>query len=216
MKNIEKVAIVDYGVGNLFSVNKAFSRIGFDSFITAKPDEILASTRVVLPGVGAFGNGMRKLAEAGLIAVIKEFASSGKPLLGICLGAQLLLENSQEFGETSGLGIIKGEVVEIPKKSRTEDNIRVPHIGWNNLIYSGGIDSTRGTILDSIPEMSMTYFVHSYMLSPEQSANRLSHVDYQGLNIAAVIQEKNVVGTQFHPEKSGETGLKLLRNFCEI
>jgi len=216
MRQIEKVAIIDYGVGNLFSVNKAFSRIGFDSFITSEPNEILASTRVVLPGVGAFGNGMRKLAEAGLIAAIKEFASSGKPLLGICLGAQLLLESSQEFGKTSGLGIIKGEVVEIPKESKTEDNIRVPHIGWNNLIYSGGTASTKGTILESIPEMSMTYFVHSYMLSPEDSAHRLADVDYHGLNIAAVIQEKNVVGTQFHPEKSGETGLKLLRNFCEI
>jgi glutamine amidotransferase len=126
------------------------------------------------------------------------------------------LENSQEFGKTSGLGIIKGEVIEIPKESKTEDNIRVPHIGWNSLVYSGGASSTEGTILESIPELSMTYFVHSYMLSPDNPAHRLAYVDYHGLNIAAVIQEKNVVGTQFHPEKSGETGLKLLRNFCEI
>ena len=134
MKKIEKVAIIDYGVGNLFSVNKAFSRIGFDSFITSEPKEILASTRVVLPGVGAFGNGMRKLTEAGLIAVVKEFANSGKPFLGICLGAQLLLDSSQEFGITSGLGIIKGQVVEIPKESSNEENIHVHHMGWNNLI----------------------------------------------------------------------------------
>ncbi len=216
MKKIEKVAIIDYGVGNLFSVNKAFSRIGIDSFITSDPVEIMDSTRVVLPGVGAFGNGMRKLVEAGLEVVVKEAASSGKPLLGICLGAQLLFENSQEFGKTSGLGIIKGEVIEIPKKSKTEDNIRVPHIGWNSLIYSGGTASTKGTILESIQEMSMTYFVHSYMLNPTNPAHRLADVDYHGLHIAAVIQENNIVGTQFHPEKSGETGLKLLRNFCEI
>lgn len=216
MKKFEKVAIIDYGVGNLFSVNKAFSRIGVDSFITSEPMEILESTRVVLPGVGAFGHGMQKLVEAGLEVVVKEVASSGKPLLGICLGAQLLLENSQEFGKTSGLGIIKGEVIEIPKESKTEENIRVPHIGWNGLNYSGGTASTKGTILESIPEMSMTYFVHSYMLSPENPAHRLAEVDYHGLNITAVIQEKNVVGTQFHPEKSGETGLKLLRNFCGI
>ena len=215
MKKIEKVAIIDYGVGNLFSVNKAFSRIGFDSFITSEPNEILASTRVVLPGVGAFGNGMRKLAEAGLIAVVKEFANSGKPLLGICLGAQLLLESSLEFGKTSGLGIIKGQVVEIPKVSSTEYNIRVPHIGWNNLIYEGGTESTRGTILEAIPEKSMAYFVHSYMLSPEDSGHRLADVDYHGINISAVIKSDNVTGTQFHPEKSGEIGLRILRNFCD-
>lgn len=215
MKKIKKVAIIDYGVGNLFSVNKAFTRIGVDSFITSKPSEILASTRVVLPGVGAFGNGIRKLVEADLVSVVKEFASSGKPLLGICLGAQLLLESSQEFGITSGLGIIKGEVVEIPKESSTQDSIRVPHIGWNNLIYSGGTASTRGTILESIPEKSMAYFVHSYMLSPEDSGHRLADVDYQGIIISAVIKCNNVSGTQFHPEKSGEIGLQILRNFCD-
>ena len=215
MKKIEKVAIIDYGVGNLFSVNKAFSRIGFDSFITSEPKEILASTRVVLPGVGAFGNGMRKLTEAGLIAVVKEFANSGKPFLGICLGAQLLLDSSQEFGITSGLGIIKGQVVEIPKESSTEENIRVPHIGWNNLIYTGGIEATRGTILETIPEKSMAYFVHSYMLSPEDPRHRLADVDYHGINISAVIKSDNVTGTQFHPEKSGEIGLQILRNFCD-
>ena len=145
---------------------------------------------------------------------MKEFANSGKPLLGICLGAQLLLESSQEFGITSGLGIIKGQVVEIPKVSSTEDNIRVPHIGWNNLIYEGGTESTRGTILEAIPEKSMAYFVHSYMLSPEDPRHRLADVDYHGINISAVIKSDNVTGTQFHPEKSGEIGLQILRNFC--
>jgi glutamine amidotransferase len=215
MRKIDKVAIINYGVGNLFSVDKAFGRIGYDSFITSEPFEILASTRVVLPGVGAFGNGMRKLTEAGLVAVVKEFANSGKPLLGICLGAQLLLESSEEFGITSGLGVINGQVVEIPKESSTEDNIRVPHIGWNNLIYGSGAESTRGTILEAIPEKSMAYFVHSYMLSPTNPAHRLADVNYHGINISAVIKSGNITGTQFHPEKSGEIGLQILRNFCE-
>ncbi len=215
MTKKEKVAIIDYGVGNLFSVNKAFSRVGIESYITSDASQILESTKVVLPGVGAFRNGMRKLTEAGLVSVVKEFASSGKPLLGICLGAQLLLESSQEFGFTAGLGIIQGDVVEIPRESIIAENIRVPHIGWNNLIYAGGISSTVGTILEDIPEKSMAYFVHSYMLSPVNSAYRLADVDYNGINISAVMRCDNVTGIQFHPEKSGQIGLQILRNFCD-
>jgi glutamine amidotransferase len=215
VKNNERIAIIDYGIGNLFSVNKAFARIGKDSFITSDTREIMDSSRVVLPGVGAFRNGMEKLTEADLVGVVKDVANSGKPLLGICLGAQLLLESSEEFGDTSGLGLIKGKVIEIPNKSKTEDNIRVPHIGWNNLVFSGGASSTKGTILNSIPENSMTYFVHSFMMDPDDAKNRLADVDYHGVNISAVIKCKNITGTQFHPEKSGELGLEILRNFCE-
>ena len=215
MKSNERVAIIDYGIGNLFSVNKAFARIGINSFVTSDAREILNSTRVVLPGVGAFKNGMQKLIEAELVSVVKDLADSGKPLLGICLGAQLLLESSEEFGTTAGLGIIKGKVIEIPNQSRTEDDIRVPHIGWNNLVFPGGVTSTKGTILDSIPQKSMTYFVHSFMMSPDDPANRLADVDYHGVNISAAIKSKNVSGTQFHPEKSADIGLQILRNFCE-
>lgn len=215
MSKNERVAIVNYGIGNLFSVNKAFASIGKNSIITSNAREILNSTRVVLPGVGAFKNGMKKLADSGLVDAIKEVAASGKPLLGICLGAQLLLESSEEFGTTPGLGLIKGKVIEIPVQSKEVDNIRVPHIGWNNLIYSRGLSATTGTILDSIPENSMTYFVHSFMMNPDDSNNRLADVHYQGINISAVIKKENVSGTQFHPEKSGDVGLKMLRNFCE-
>jgi glutamine amidotransferase len=212
---MNKIAIIDYGVGNLFSVNKAFARIGMNSFITSDARAIINSSRVVLPGVGAFKIGMKKLTDAGLVDVIKKVADSGKPLLGICLGAQLLLESSEEFGTTSGLGLIKGKVIEIPNQSSTENNIRVPHIGWNNLIYSRGISTTIGTVLESIPEESMTYFVHSFMMNPDDSSNRLADVDYHGIRISAVIKNKNVSGTQFHPEKSGDVGLEILRNFCE-
>jgi len=216
MKKIEKVAIIDYGVGNLFSVNKAFNRIGVESFITSNPGEILNSTRVVLPGVGAFRNCMLKLAEADLVSVVKDVADSGKPLLGICVGAQLLFDSSEEFGTTTGLGLIKGQVVEIPGGLSKEKVIRVPHIGWNNLKYPRGATSTVGTILDAIPENSMAYFVHSFMLSPEKSEHRLAEVDYHNINICAAVQSNNVFGAQFHPEKSGEVGLEILKNFVSL
>lgn len=214
-KDNQSIAIIDYGIGNLFSVHKAFARIGRNSFITSSADQILKSSKVVLPGVGAFRNGINKLSQANLVEVVKEVAHSGTPLLGICLGAQLFLESSEEFGITPGLGLIKGNVIGIPIQSISEENIRVPHIGWNNLIFPKGTSSITGTILDSVPEKSMTYFVHSFMMSPENAENRLADVNYCGINISAVISSKNVFGTQFHPEKSGEIGLKILRNFCE-
>jgi glutamine amidotransferase len=211
----EKIAIIDYGVGNLFSVNKAFARIGIDSFITSNAREIVNSTRVVLPGVGAFKNGMKKLVESNLDSVVRNVAESGKPLLGICLGAQLFFDTSAEFGSTQGLGIIKGKVIEIPLSSGTENNIRVPNIGWSELHYPHGLASTKGTILDSIPESSMAYFLHSFMMNPENPSHRLADVNYQGVEILAVARNGNVTGTQFHPEKSGEIGLQILRNFCD-
>lgn len=214
MKN-ETVAIIDYGVGNLFSVHKAFSKIGVNSFITSNPEEIASSSKVVLPGVGAFKNGMRKLIETNLLNIVKDVANSGKPLLGICLGAQMLLDSSEEFGDTLGLGLIRGKVTEIPKFSNSGQRIRVPNIGWNNLCYPRGSSSIKGTVLDSIPETSMTYFVHSFMMSPEDPETRLADIDYEGIRISAAIKSGNISGTQFHPEKSGTIGLQILRNFCD-
>ncbi len=214
MKN-QTVAIVDYGVGNLFSVQKAFSRIGVNSLITSNPQEIANSPKVVLPGVGAFKNGMKKLIEADLVNIVKDVAHSGKPLLGICLGAQMLFDSSEEFGDTLGLGLIEGKVTEIPKLSDSCERIRVPNIGWNNLIYPRGSSSLTGTILDSVPENSMAYFVHSFMMSPNDPNNRLADVDYEGIRISAAIKSDNISGTQFHPEKSGTVGLQILRNFCD-
>jgi glutamine amidotransferase len=211
----ETVAIIDYGVGNLFSVHKAFSKIGVNSFITSNPEEITSSSKVVLPGVGAFKNGMRKLIETDLSNIVKDVANSGKPLLGICLGAQMLLDSSEEFGDTLGLGLIRGKVTGIPKLSNSGQRIRVPNIGWNNLCYPRGASSTKGTILDSIPETSMTYFVHSFMMSPEDPDTRLADIDYEGIRISAAIKSGNISGTQFHPEKSGTIGLQILRNFCD-
>lgn len=214
MKN-ETVAIIDYGVGNLFSVHKAFSKIGVNSFITSNPQEIASSSKVVLPGVGAFKNGMSKLIETDLLNIVKDVANSGKPLLGICLGAQMLLDSSEEFGDTLGLGLIRGKVTEIPKLSNSGQRIRVPNIGWNNLCYPRGSSSIKGTILDSIRETSMTYFVHSFMMTPDDPDNRLADIDYEGIRISAAIKSGNISGTQFHPEKSGTVGLQILRNFCD-
>jgi glutamine amidotransferase len=211
----ETVAIIDYGVGNLFSVHKAFSKIGVNSFITSNPQEIVNSSKVVLPGVGAFKNGMSKLIEADLLNIVKDVANSGKPLLGICLGAQMLLDSSKEFGDTLGLGLIRGKVTEIPKLSNSGERIRVPNIGWNNLCYPRGSSSIKGTVLDSIPETSMTYFVHSFMMTPDDPDNRIADIDYEGIRISAAIKSGNITGTQFHPEKSGTIGLQILRNFCD-
>jgi len=215
MKTKEMVAIVDYGVGNLYSVSKAFSKIGVDSLITSDASLIMESSRLVLPGVGAFKHGMSKLKSTGLVPILKEYADTGRPFLGICLGAQLLLEESNEFGTTAGLGLIPGSVVEIPTESPTEARIRVPHIGWNNLVFSHDQQSTQKSILDSVQEGSMAYFVHSFMMNPIRTEDRLADVEYHGLTISAVISHKQISGTQFHPEKSGELGLKILRNFCE-
>jgi len=213
MSKKESVAIIDYGIGNLYSVSKAFERIGANSVITSNPKIILESSRVVLPGVGAFKRGMDKLSKAGLVEIVREVGASGKPLLGICLGAQLLLDQSEEFGDTAGLGLIKGNVIAIPHKYSSEQMIRVPHIGWNNMLFPHGVASLHKTVLEGIPERSMTYFVHSFMMNPEHLRDRLAEVDYHGVSIAAVINSKNVSGTQFHPEKSGELGLQVLRNF---
>ncbi len=213
---IKQIAVIDYGLGNLYSVSKAFGHLGFNATITSDPLEILSSERVVLPGVGAFNTGMKKLTESGLIDVIKQVAQSERPLLGICLGAQMLFERSDEFGSTAGLGLLKGEVIPIPRETSFEQKINVPHIGWNNLIYSNqDAIKNRYSILKNIPEQSMTYFVHSYMMEPLSTENRIADVDYHGLRIAAIVGRDNVIGTQFHPEKSGDCGLQILRNFCE-
>jgi len=214
MKTEEIVSIVDYGVGNLYSVSKAFAKIGVRSVITSDASAIMNSSRLVLPGVGAFKHGMSKLTSTGLVPVLKDYADTGKPFLGICLGAQLLLEDSNEFGATTGLGLIPGSSVEIPAKSPSESRIRVPHIGWNNLLYTNGEKHVKGSILDSVDEGSMAYFVHSFMMNPKRLEDRLADVEYHGITISAVIRHKNISGTQFHPEKSGELGLRILRNFC--
>lgn len=215
MMNRETVAIVDYGVGNLYSVSKAFAKIDVDSVITSDATRIMKSSRLVLPGVGAFKHCMEKFNSSGLVPAVNDFVAKGNALLGICVGAQILLNNSSEFGSTQGLGLIPGSVIKIPTESPTESCIRVPHIGWNNLIFSQNQKIRKNPLLNSVKEDSMVYFVHSYMMNPINIEDRLADVDYHGVTISAVINHGNIYGTQFHPEKSGEVGLKILRNFCD-
>lgn len=192
------IAIIDYGAGNLFSVKNALDFLGFENKVTKSADDLRAADRLILPGVGAFPDAMRMLEESGLIGVIKEEITK-KPLLGICLGMQMLFEKGYEFGETDGLGLIKGSV-----KLMKPENLPIPHIGWNSLELN-----EKCALLDKNGEY--VYFVHSYAAECP-SENVAAYCDY-GMKIPALVFNGNVYGAQFHPEKSGEVGLNILRRF---
>lgn len=209
-----EVIVIDYGVGNLLSVRRGLEYCGATVNLTRDPDVILAGQHVVLPGVGAFGNAMQALHELKLVTVIQEVASRGIPFLGICLGMQLLLNESEEFGTTAGLGFIPGQVKAIPNQSTTGEALKIPHIGWNSIEPSGQ-SSWEGTLLVSNQPGDAMYFVHSFMACPSDSRHRLADCIYGGHRIPAVISKDNVAGCQFHPEKSGELGLEILRRFLQ-
>ena len=196
-------AIIDYGAGNLFSVKNALDHLGAENIVTRDPAELEKADRLILPGVGAFPDAMKMLGETGLIGTIKEQAQN-KPLLGICLGMQMLFDRSFEFGETDGLGLIHGTV-----ELMTPPGLLIPQIGWNRLLYN-----EKCPILDGLGEEPYVYFVHSYAAHCD-SRNVAAYTDYGG-NIPACVFEGNVYGCQFHPEKSGETGLRILRNFLAL
>ena len=201
------IAVIDYGVGNLFSLKSSLNAIGEEAVVTHERDAILAAERVILPGVGAFGDAADKLRESGMDIVVKEAAASGKPLLGICVGMQLLFDKSLEFGEHAGLGLIPGTVKAI--ELRIPSSLDVPHMGWNALSYRK--DSA---LFAGIDEGTFVYFVHSYAAvdcDPYVSAES----EY-GIALCAAVEKDNVYGTQFHPEKSGDAGLAILKNFCAI
>ena len=209
-----EITVIDYGVGNLLSVSRGLEHCGAKVNMSSDPDFILKSKKVILPGVGAFPNGMRALIELGLDIVIMEVVTNEVPLLGICLGMQLLLDESEEFGLTKGLGVIPGKVVPIPNNSVDGEIQKIPHIGWNSLVNSG--EDWHNTILQETREGDATYFVHSFMASPHKSENRIADVLYGGHKISAVIAKGKTTGCQFHPEKSGVVGLKILRNFVKL
>ena len=211
--NRPEIAVMDYGVGNLLSVRRALEHCGATVAVTADHDLLLASPRVVLPGVGAFANGMAELRRRGLDGIVREIAARGTPLLGICLGMQMLLDESEEFGASEGLGLISGKVVPVPAVSALGHPQKIPHIGWNALTASEGSRSWTGTLLSDIQPPEAVYFVHSYMAQPADNDHRLADCLYGGIRISAVIGHANVYGCQFHPEKSGSVGLKVLRAF---
>lgn len=207
------VAIIDYGMGNLLSVRRGLEHCGASVVVTADPDAILSATRVVLPGVGAFADGMAELRRHGLDAVVREVAGKGIPLLGICLGMQMLLDESEEFGKTTGLGLIPGRVVPVPSVGIDGLRQKIPHIGWNGLVLPKERKDWEGTLLQDVVPGEAAYFVHSFMANPASAEHRVADCLYGGRPVSAAIGQGNVVGCQFHPEKSGVVGLKVLRRF---
>lgn len=211
---IPEVTIIDYGVGNLLSVQRGLEHCGARVVLTSDSEVILASKKIVLPGVGAFPNAMEALKKFDLVSVIQELARLKKPLLAICLGMQLLMEESEEFGVTAGLGLISGRVVAVPNQTFEGNRQKIPFIGWGSLQPSDLASDWAGTLLQDNEPGEAAYFVHSFMTEPSDSKNRVAYSIYGGHRISAVIKKNQITGCQFHPEKSGEVGLKILRRFC--
>ncbi len=199
------IAIIDYDAGNIKSVEKALRYIGEDVIVTSDGKTILSSDGIILPGVGAFGDAMKKLHSFGLVDAIKDAAERNIPLLGICLGQQLLFESSEESPEAEGLGILKGVIRRIP-----DTGLKIPHIGWNNLKFPN-----KGRLFEGISEGAYVYFVHSYYLDAADKSIVTATTEY-GTVIEASVEYRNIFATQFHPEKSSDTGLKMLKNFAGI
>ena len=208
-----KIVVVDYGVGNLLSVQRGLEKSGAQVELSSNPETVRNASKIVLPGVGAFANAMQNLHDRDLVEPIQTAAKSGAPLLGICLGMQLLLSQSEEFGLTLGLDLIPGNVVAIPDHAADGELVKLPHIGWNTLEPSSNWDDT---ILQGTDAGGAAYFVHSYMAVTNNRKDLLSVTNYAGNEITAVIQRDNIMGCQFHPEKSGEVGLSILRTFVTL
>lgn len=202
-----KVAVVDYGLGNLHSVVKALAHAGADVFVAENGEQLAGADKIVLPGVGAFSDGMAGLTKAGHVEPLRAAAASGKPILGICLGAQLMLGRSEEFGITEGLGIIAGKVVKIPG-----EGIKVPHVGWAQLAPQQEAVWQTGA-LRKTPPLTWTYFVHSYQMIPDDAKDIAATVQSGAHQITAAVSRGNITGFQFHPEKSGQSGLDMLSAF---
>ena len=202
------IAIIDYGVGNLFSLKSSLAMIGAEAVVTGDRAAICAADRIILPGVGAFGDARKKLADTGLDRLVCQQAESGKPLMGICLGMQMLFDKSFEYGEHEGLGLIPGEVV--PLAGRIDRSLKVPHIGWNAL----EIKRSNHPLMKYVKSGDCVYFVHSFYAS-RCEADTIAVSEY-GIDVTAAVARDNVMGCQFHPEKSGKVGLDILKAFCEV
>lgn len=209
----KNIVILDYGLGNVKSMFNAFNKIGAMPSLTADKKLILNADSLILPGVGAFSKGIQNLRETGLFEVLLEYVKKGKPLLGICLGMQMLMDESEEFGLNQGLGLIKGNVIKLPTIKNPKE--KIPHVSWNE-IYEPSIGFWNKTILEDIQNKSDLYFVHSYVTVPTDEKNILSRTNYAGIDFCSAIQHENIIGTQFHPEKSSEIGLKILSNFVNL
>jgi len=202
------IAIVDYNMGNLASVQNAFAKLGKDTVVESNPEKFKEYDKLILPGVGAFGDAMEHLRERNMINAIKEFAASNKPMIGICLGMQLLFESSQEFGEHKGLGLIKGHVSAFDT-SKFSTPLKVPHMGWNRMF------TTSHPLFDGLDENHYLYFVHTFHVTCENEGDIIGTTEY-GYKFTSAVAHNNIMGIQPHPEKSHENGLKILENFIKL
>jgi glutamine amidotransferase len=214
MRN-KKIVIVDYGHGNLFSINQACIHLGYNPILSSDPIDILNADSLILPGVGAFKVAMNELTVKNLIEPIREFVKKGNYLMGVCLGMQLLFETSEEFGLHTGLSFIQGEVKRIPSILNEKKN-RVPHIGWNSIFMDQQCTVWQNTPLREISSSDQFYSIHSFFTAPTHTENILSYTNYNGLKYCSSVRKDNVFGFQFHPEKSAEKGLSIYNNFLKL
>ena len=209
----KRIQIIDYGLGNLFSIEQAFRSVGADVVVSASVDDIASADGIILPGVGAFGNAMEKLRELNIIEPLREAVDAGKPLMGICLGMQLLFDESEEFGTHQGLGLLPGKIRRIPDQGELDKRLRVPNVGWNTVSLSDSADDA--DVMDGIPAESFFYFVHSYFCAPDNDGDSLLETQYGDVRYCCAAQRNNILGVQFHPEKSGPMGLRLYHNWLQ-
>ena len=211
---MKKITIIDYGCGNILNLIRAIRFLGYETETTHDKKKIINSSHVILPGVGAFGNAMKQLEKYNLQNTILEYAKLNKPLFGICLGMQILLTVGYEFGVHKGLGLIEGEVIKILDKKNKE--IKIPHIGWNEIYPNNDKKEWKNKILSNSLIGKSFYFVHSFVCLTKNPYSTIAVCNYSGISIPAVVSVNNVFGCQFHPEKSADNGLAVLKNFCEI
>jgi len=207
-----KIVIIDYGIGNVRSILNAFKKNGVDIILSNKEEDIMSADGVILPGVGAFAHGMENLNKYNLANIIKKYTDTNKPFMGICLGMQMLLDESEEFGITKGLGLISGKVIKLP--TQNSDYAKLPHVSWNEIKEKKV--KWENTILNDIDQQSDMYFVHSFIDSLDDENEILSTSEYFDYEFCSSVKKGNIYGCQFHPEKSGETGLKVIENFIKI
>lgn len=209
---LPRVQIIDYRLGNLFSIQQACRYVGLDAFVSASAEQLETVDGIILPGVGAFGNAMQSLNDLQLTEPLRQVAKAGKPLLGICLGMQLLFESSEEFGEHQGLGLISGRISRIPDQILNRKQYRVPNVGWSRIIFEGHVQQE--TFLNGISDKEFMYFVHSYCAQSVQESDRLTMTEYGEFRYCSAVLHGSILGCQFHPEKSARAGLQLYENWA--
>ncbi|MEX1027525.1 MAG: imidazole glycerol phosphate synthase subunit HisH [Candidatus Paceibacterota bacterium] len=212
MKAAPRVQIIDYGLGNLFSIQQACHQVGMDPVVSSSPKDLAGANGIILPGVGAFGQAMDRLRELDFVEPLRETLRAGKPMLGICLGMQLLFDESEEFGTHAGLALLPGKIRRIPDQVEANRRLRVPNVGWNQVQLADGVQDRE--ILQGVRNGSYMYFVHSFYADPTDPADWLLATEYGKIRYCCATQRDSILGVQFHPEKSGPLGLKLFDNWA--